>query len=61
MSHSDNAQTVVAAATSQVKLCPSDEEELATWFRLIEAQFVAVGYIEYCSLHVQCRSIWPPA
>ncbi len=30
MSHSDNAQTVMAVATSQVKLCPYDEEEPAT-------------------------------
>jgi hypothetical protein len=43
MSHSDNVQTIVAAATSQVKLCPHNEEEPAIWFRLIEAQFAAVG------------------
>ncbi len=43
MSHSANVQTVAAAATSQVKLCPYDEEELAVWFRLIEAQFAAAG------------------
>jgi hypothetical protein len=43
MSQSDNGQTVVAAATSQVKLCPYDEEEPAIWFRLMEAKFVAVG------------------
>jgi hypothetical protein len=40
-SPADNAQTVVAAATSQVKLCPYDEEEPAIWFRLIEVQFTA--------------------
>jgi hypothetical protein len=45
MSDSDNAQTVAAAATSQVKLCPYDEEEPSIWFRLIEAQFV-VAYIK---------------
>jgi hypothetical protein len=38
-SPADNAQTVVAAATSQVKLCPYDEEEPAIWTRLIEVQF----------------------
>ncbi len=43
LSHSDNAQTVVVAATSQVKLCPYDEEEPAIWFRLIEAQFDVAG------------------
>ncbi len=26
-----------------VKLCPYDKEELAIWFRLIEAQFTAAG------------------
>jgi hypothetical protein len=34
---------VAAAATSQVKLCPYDEEEPHIWFRLIEAQFAAAG------------------
>jgi hypothetical protein len=43
MSHSDNVQTVVAAETSQVKLCPYDEQEPAIWFCLIEAQFVVAG------------------
>jgi hypothetical protein len=33
----------LAAATTQVKLCPYDEEELAIWFRLIEAQFAGAG------------------
>jgi hypothetical protein len=32
---------VAAAATTQVKLCPYDEEEPHIWFRLIEAQFAA--------------------
>ncbi len=43
MSHSDNVQTAAAAATSQVKLCPYDEEEPAIWFCLIEKQFAAAG------------------
>jgi hypothetical protein len=43
MSHSDNGQTVAAAATSYVKLCPYNEEELALWFYLIEAQFASAG------------------
>ncbi len=34
---------IAAAATSQVKFCPYDEEEPHIWFRLIEAQFAAVG------------------
>ncbi len=43
IAQSDNGQTIVAAATSQVKLCPFDEEELAIWFRLIEVQFATAG------------------
>jgi hypothetical protein len=34
-------QSVAAAVTSQVKLCPYDEEEPHILFRLIEAQFAA--------------------
>ncbi len=34
---------VTAAATTQVKICPYNEEEPHIWFRLIEAQFVAAG------------------
>ncbi len=34
---------VAAAATSQVKLCPHNEEEPHIWFRLIEAQFAVAG------------------
>ncbi len=37
----DLTSPVTAAATSQVKLCPFDEEEPHVWFRLIEAQFAA--------------------
>jgi hypothetical protein len=37
MSHDDLTSPVAAAATSQVKLCPYDEEEPHIWFRLIEA------------------------
>jgi hypothetical protein len=37
MTKTDNDQTVAAAATSQVKLYPHDEEEPAIWFCLIEA------------------------
>jgi hypothetical protein len=33
----DLAAPVAAAATAQVKLCPYNEEEPHTWFRLIEA------------------------
>ncbi len=36
-------QPVAAAAMTQVKLCPYDEEEPAIWFHLIEAQFAAAG------------------
>ncbi len=43
MNRDDLTAPVAAAATSQVKLCPYDEEELHIWFRLIEAQFAAAG------------------
>jgi hypothetical protein len=43
MSREDLTPCVAAAATSQVKLCPYDEEEPHIWFRLIEAQFAAAG------------------
>jgi hypothetical protein len=43
MPHSDNAQTVTAAATTQVKLSSYDEEEPAIWFCLIEGQFATAG------------------
>jgi hypothetical protein len=43
MSHDDRTHPVTAAATTQVKLCPYDEEEPYIWFRLIEAQFAAAG------------------
>ncbi len=43
MTHEDLTSPVTAAATSQVKLCPYDEEESPIWFRLIEAQFAAAG------------------
>jgi hypothetical protein len=36
-------QPVAAAATTQVKFCPYDEEKLAIWFCLIEAQFATAG------------------
>ncbi len=43
MSRDDLTSPVAAAATSQVKLCPYNEEEPDIWFRLIEAQFAAAG------------------
>ncbi len=43
MSRDDLTPPVAAAATSQVKLCPYDEEEPHIWFRLIQAQFAAAG------------------
>jgi hypothetical protein len=39
----DLTSAVTAAATSQVKLCPYNEEEPHIWFRLIEAQYAAAG------------------
>jgi hypothetical protein len=43
MALNDLVQHVAAAVTSQVKLCPYDEEEPHIWFCLIEAQFAAAG------------------
>jgi hypothetical protein len=57
MSHSDNVQIVAAAATSQVKLCPYDEEEPAIWFCLIEAQFAAAG-IKLQKLSLPMQVLW---
>jgi hypothetical protein len=42
--HEDLTHPVAAAAITQVKLCPYDEEEEPhMWFRLVEAQFTAAG------------------
>ncbi len=43
MTREDLTSPVAAAATSQVKLCPYNEEEPHIWFHLIEAQFAAAG------------------
>jgi hypothetical protein len=43
MTRGDLTTLVAAATTTQVKLCPYDEEEPHIWFRLIEAQFAAAG------------------
>jgi hypothetical protein len=43
MTQDDLTTPVTAAATTYVKLCPSDEEEPHIWFRLINAQFAAAG------------------
>jgi hypothetical protein len=43
MSQNNLVQPIAAAATSQVKLCPYDEEEQHIWFRLMEAQFTTAG------------------
>jgi hypothetical protein len=43
MTREDLTHPVAAAATSQVELCPYDEEEVHIWFRLIEAQFAVAG------------------
>ncbi len=43
MTREDLTSPVAAAATSQVKLCPYNEEELHIWFSLIEAQFAMAG------------------
>jgi hypothetical protein len=46
----------LAAAMTQVRLSPYDEEELAIWFRLIEAQFAVAG-IKSPMLHTPM--LWP--
>jgi hypothetical protein len=43
MSQNNLTHPVAAAATTQVKLCPYNEEEPRIWFCLIEAQFAAAG------------------
>jgi hypothetical protein len=43
MTREDLTHPVAAAAASQDKLCPFDEEEPHIWFRLIEAQFAVAG------------------
>jgi hypothetical protein len=43
MTCEDLTSPVAAAATSQVNLCPYDEEESHIWFRLIEVQFAVAG------------------
>ncbi len=43
MTQDDLTTRFAAAATTQVKLCPYDEEDPHIWFRLIEAQFAAAG------------------
>ncbi len=43
MTREDLTHPVTAAATTQVKLCPYNEEEPHIWFRLIEGQFAAAG------------------
>ncbi len=43
MTCEDLTSPVAAAATTQVKLCPYDEEEPHIWFRLIEVQFAVAG------------------
>jgi hypothetical protein len=43
MTREDWTSPVAAAATSQVKLCPYNEEEPNIWFSLIQAQFAAAG------------------
>ncbi len=43
MTRDDLTHSVTAAATTQVKLCPYDEEEPHICFCLIKAQFAAAG------------------
>jgi hypothetical protein len=43
MVHYDLVQSLDAAATTQVKLCPYNKEEPHIWFCLTKAQFAATG------------------
>ncbi len=43
MTRDDLTTPAAAAATTQVKLCPYDEEGPHIWFRLIGVQFAAAG------------------
>jgi phenylalanine-4-hydroxylase len=43
MAQNNLVQPVAAAATSQVKFFPYNEEEPHIWFHLIEAQFALAG------------------
>jgi hypothetical protein len=45
MTREDLTHPVAVAATTQVELCPYDEEEPHIWFLLIEDQFAAAGII----------------
>jgi hypothetical protein len=60
MSQNDLVQPVATAATTQVKLCPYDEEESPIWFRPIEAQFAAAGIrsqkLKYANALASCPS-----
>jgi hypothetical protein len=62
MTREDLTHPVAAAATSQVKLCPYDEEEPHIWFRLIEAQFAAAGIrsqkLKYANALASLPSPW---
>ncbi len=43
MSQNNLTHPVAAAATTQVKLCPYNEEEPRIWLCFFEAQFAAAG------------------
>ncbi len=43
MTQDDLTTAVAVAATTQVKLCPFNEEDPHIWFRLIRAQFAVAG------------------
>jgi hypothetical protein len=55
MAPNDLVQPVAATVTSQLKLCPYNEEEPHIWFLLIEAQFAAGG------IKSQKLCLWPTA
>jgi hypothetical protein len=62
MIQNDLVQPVAAAAISQVKLCPYDEEEPHIWFHLIKAQFAAAGIrshrFKYANARLPKQVLW---
>jgi hypothetical protein len=60
MTHDNLTHPDAAAATTQVKLCPYDEEEPHIWFHLNEAQFTAAEIrsqkLKYVNTQPTCPS-----
>jgi hypothetical protein len=59
MTRDDRTHPVASATTTQVKLCPFDEEEPHMWFCLIEAQFTAAGIRSQKLIYANALAILP--